>query len=106
MIFLGNLLMGLASVLNLFLGIFLILIIARAIISWVSADPYNPIVRFINMSTDPLLRPIQRRIRPINGSLDLSPLILLAVIYFLQYVLVNNLQMYGARLANSGLLAP
>jgi YggT family protein len=105
MIFLGNLLQGLGSVLNLFLGFFLILVIARAVISWVSADPYNPLVRFILSTTDPLLRPIQRKIRPLNGTIDLSPLILLAVIYFLQFALVANLQIYGAELVRDGMMA-
>ena len=78
----GNFLEGIAQVLNWGLTIYLYIIIARAIISWVSPSPYNPIVQFLYTVTEPVLRYARRIIPPIGGTLDLSPLIVILVIYF------------------------
>jgi len=87
----GNFLEGIAQVLNWGLTIYLYIIIARAIISWVSPSPYNPIVQFLYAATEPVLRYARRIIPPIGGTLDLSPLIVILVIYFLRVFLVNSL---------------
>ena len=91
-------LLGLAYILRSVIWLLQILIIARVVISWVSADPYNPIVRFISSATEPLLYPIRRRIPPIGGGLDLSPLILLFGIIFLQYALVGSMEDYAIQM--------
>ncbi len=59
------------------------MIIIRVLLSWVSPDPYNPIVQFLSRATDPILRPIQRRM-PHLGGLDLSPIVALLLIMVLQ----------------------
>lgn len=87
----GNFLEGIAKVLNWGLTIYLYVIIARAIISWVSPSPYNPIVQFLYAATEPVLGYARRIIPPIGGTLDLSPLIVILVIYFVRVFLVNSL---------------
>jgi YggT family protein len=88
---LGNLLEALAAVLHLVLNIYIWVLVARAIISWVNPDPYNPIVRFLYRVTEPVLRPV-RNVLPLQGiGLDLSPMIVLLVIYVLDRFLVNSL---------------
>jgi YggT family protein len=88
----GNLLEALAGLLHLVLNIYIWIIIARAIISWVNPDPYNPIVRFLYRVTEPALRPI-RNLLPMQGiGLDLSPMILLLVIYILDSFVVRTLR--------------
>ncbi|MCB0332483.1 MAG: YggT family protein [Bdellovibrionales bacterium] len=76
-----------------------ILIIIRAVLSWVNPDPNNPIVQFLRASTDPMMRPIQRFIPPIGGGIDISPIVLLFGLYFLRYALVESLIGY-ARVLN------
>ncbi|MBI3793498.1 MAG: YggT family protein [Nitrospinae bacterium] len=93
----GNLVNAIAMVLDLVLQFFLWLIIIRALISWVSPDPYNPIVQFLIRATEPVLRPIQRIVPPFSG-LDLSPLIAIFGIYFLQAFLVKTLHDIAYRL--------
>jgi len=90
-IFAGNFLEGIAKVLNLVLTLYLYVIVARAIISWVSPSPYNPIVQFLYAATEPVLRYVRRIIPPIGGTIDVSPIIVIVVIYFLQQFLVNTL---------------
>jgi len=88
---LANFLGALAYVVDIVLTIFMWLIIARAILSWVSPDPYNPIVRFLYNVTEPVLG-LFRRILPLQfGGLDLAPLAALLVIVFLQKFLVATL---------------
>lgn len=88
---LGNFLMAVATLLNFVLGAYIWVVIARAVITWVNADPNNPIVRFLRQVTDPLLVKI-RRVVPVMGGLDLSPMILILIIIFLQSFLVPTLQ--------------
>ena len=58
------------------------LVIIAALVSWVSPDPRNPIVRFLTMTTEPLFRPFRRLVPPSRtGGLDLSPLFVLLIIY-------------------------
>jgi YggT family protein len=54
----------------------------------VSPDPSNPIVRFVYRVTEPVLRPVRHRLPTFQMGLDLSPMIVLLVIYFLQQFLV------------------
>jgi YggT family protein len=73
----------------LLLNIYMYIMIARALISWVNPDPYNPIVQFLRMATDPVLRFLRRYIPPIGGALDFTPLIVVFVIYFITKVLAQ-----------------
>lgn len=74
------------QVLDLFLTIYLWLVIARAIISWVNPSPYHPVVRFLDKVTEPLLRPLRRIIPPVYG-LDLTPIIVIFLIYLVKEIL-------------------
>lgn len=94
----ANFLNAIASLLNIILTIYMWVVIARAVLSWVSPDPYNPIVRFINNITEPLLYRVRRAL-PVNfGGLDLSPVIVLLAIIFLQAFVVKSLKMLALQL--------
>ena len=56
---------------------YILLIVARALISWVSPDPYNPIVRFLYRATEPVLRPVRHRLPTLAMGLDLSPMVVI-----------------------------
>lgn len=90
MFIVANLLEAIAYILNMGLTFLLILVFARAVISWVQASPYNPIVQFLYTTTEPILRPIRRRLPPMSG-IDISPLVVLVIIVFLQRALVQTL---------------
>jgi len=93
MIILSNFLIAIAKVLDIVLSIFMWIVIARAVLSWVSPDPYNPIVRFIHKVTEPVLYQVRKRI-PVNfGGIDFSPIIVFLAIIFLQRFVVHSL--YG-----------
>jgi len=98
MIILANVLGGIATVLDMLLGMVIFLVIGRAIISWVSPDPYNPIVRFLTQATEPMLKPLRRYIPLIGGTVDITPIVLLLALYFLKAALVNTLVDYSIKL--------
>ena len=85
-----NLLLAVASVMNMALSLYMFIIVARALISWVSPDPYNPIVQFLYTVTEPVLRPVRRRL-PVTG-VDISPIIIILAIIFLQQAVVETLR--------------
>ena len=88
----SNLVLALARLLELVLWAYFWIIIARAVLSWVSPDPFNPIMRFLYRVTEPLLRPLRRRLPTFQMGLDLSPMIVILAIYFLQVFLVESLR--------------
>ncbi|MCX8012388.1 MAG: YggT family protein [Desulfobacterota bacterium] len=100
MIFLAYFFEAVAYVIDIGLTIYLWVVFARAIISWVNPDPYNPIVVFLRRLTDPLLLLIRRRL-PFSLSrtgIDFSPLILILIIIFCQKFLVKSLYEVASRL--------
>jgi YggT family protein len=95
MFILGYFLTALAGVLNIVLTVAMVVVIARAILSWVSPDPHNPIVRVINQLSEPVLFPVRRRV-PYFAGIDFSPIIVLMIIFFLDEFLVNSLYRIAA----------
>ena len=92
MFVLGNFFAAIAMILHYVLWLYMWIIIARAVISWVSPDPYNPIVQFLYRATEPVLEPIRRKLPGGGFGLDLSPLIAILAIYFLDHFFVGTLQ--------------
>ncbi len=81
-------LQALARLVNFVLWAYMWIVIIRALVSWVNPDPHNPVVRLLHQITEPVLRPIRDRLPTWQLGLDLSPLIVILIIYFLQWFLV------------------
>lgn len=88
----ANLIRAVANLLGMVLQLYMWIIIARAILSWVSPDPRNPIVRFLYNATEPLLYRLRRALPVFAGGIDFSPIIVILGIYFLQVALVASLR--------------
>ena len=83
---------GLVDFIGWLLSLYSWVIIAAALISWVSPDPRNPIVLFLRQVTEPVLAPVRRLLPPWKtGGLDLSPLIVLLAIQFVERVVLTAL---------------
>ncbi|GIW42309.1 MAG: hypothetical protein KatS3mg076_2886 [Candidatus Binatia bacterium] len=91
MLVLANFLLALARALDLVLWLYLWIVVARALVSWVNPDPYNPIVRFLYGATEPVLSRVRRALPVFAGGIDFSPLVVIVGIYFLQIFLVGSL---------------
>jgi YggT family protein len=99
MFVLSNFLVAAARILDIGLTILYWLILIRALVSWVSPDPYNPIVQFLYKATEPILYPI-RKILPLGFrfGIDISPIIAFMAIMFLKSFLVRTLLDLAIRL--------
>ena len=91
MIVLGNLIEALAGLLNMVITLYVWVIIARAVISWVNADPYNPIVRTLCNLTDPVLYRLRQTLPMAFGGIDMSPIVALLILWFVRAFLVQSL---------------
>ena len=99
----GNVLMGLAEVLRWILWLYMWVLIGRAIISWVNADPRNGIVRFLILATEPVVERV-RRLLPMKlryFPLDLAFLVTLGIVIFLRYALAQTLIGLGMRMGGT-----
>ncbi len=94
----ANFLLALARVLDIVLSLYMWIIIGRAVISWVNPDPFNPIVRFLNAVTEPVLYPIRRRLPLSFSGVDFSPILVILLIIFIQSFLVQSLAQIASRL--------
>lgn len=99
MFIIGNFLKAIAIILDYALTFFMWLIIARAVLSWVNPDPYNPIVRFIHNVTEPVLYRIRSFVPTTFGGIDLSPIIAILGVIFLQTFVVGSLLRMAAMLS-------
>ena len=88
----------LLGLVNLAIQIYIYIIIARAIVSWVSPDPYNPIVRFLYRATEPVLRPVRERLPVATMGIDFSPMVVILALLFLQRFLVPVLYRFATEI--------
>jgi YggT family protein len=92
MFILGNLFEALAVILDKALWLYSLVVFIAVMISWVSPDPFNPVVQFLRSVTQPAFDWIRRRVPfAVIGMLDLSPMILLLVLWFARQFLVKSL---------------
>jgi YggT family protein len=89
----GYLFNAAATVLDLAINLYIWILVASAVISWVNPDPFNPIVRFLHRATEPVLRPVRRWLTgKIPGAgVDVSPLVVILCLVFIQRFAVQTL---------------
>jgi len=83
---------GFLTLIHYFLIIYIWLIVARALLSWVNPDPYNQLVRWLCLLTDPLLFRIRRTIPMPRSGLDFTPIIALILITFIDIFVLKTVR--------------
>lgn len=92
----GYFFVALARVLDIVLSLYFWIIVIAALMSWVRPDPYNPVVRFLRAVTDPVFYRVRRWFPFLTiGGFDLSPIVVILGIQFLQWFLVPTLLRLG-----------
>ena len=91
MFVLGNFIIAVAKITHVVLSIYMWIIIARAIISWVNPDPYNQIVQFLYRVTEPVLAQVRRWLPFGRMGIDISPIIVILAIYFFDEFLIKSM---------------
>jgi YggT family protein len=94
----GLIALAIVELLKLTINVFMFSVIILAILSWVSPGGYNPVANLLYQITAPLMRPARRMLPPMGG-LDLSPMVVIIVLYLLILLLVDPLQHWAAGLA-------
>jgi YggT family protein len=103
MIILANVMGALATVLNSLIGMIMLALILQALMSWLNPNPHSPFYRVLSSITDPVLRPLRARIPPIGG-IDLTPIIVILILMFMQNALVKSLHDYSELMRAEALL--
>lgn len=86
------LIVALARIVDMAFNIYFFIVIARALVSWVNPDPYNPIVRFLHSATDPVLYRLRRMLPFLQaGAFDFSPIALLILLSVAQQLIMSFL---------------
>jgi YggT family protein len=99
MFVLANLIEAVAVILDRVLQIYSFVVLVAVLVSWVSPDPYNPIIRVLRAATEPVFEWIRRRLPfAVVGALDLSPLVVFFLIWFAQRFLVVSMLDVAVRL--------
>jgi YggT family protein len=98
----GLVVMALADLVDFVLLLYLALILVRVLLSFISVERSNPIVPLVIQLTEPLLRPIRRRV-PAMGGLDFSPAIVMLAIALMRVLLVAPLSDIGKQLAQAAM---
>jgi YggT family protein len=91
----GNIILGIAEVLDWILVAAMWVIAIRALLSWVNPDPYNPIIRVLSSITEPILRPLRKLAPPYKIGIDISPIIAFLILVFSRIAIVNTLIRIG-----------
>lgn len=92
----GYFFVAVARVLDIVLSLYFWIIVISALMSWVRPDPYNPIVRFLRAMTEPVFYRIRRWLPFLSvGGFDLSPIVAILAVQFLQWFLVPTLMRLG-----------
>ena len=87
-----NIASTLAYVVDIAFEVYIFILFARVICSWIRVNPYGKVFQFIFSLTEPMLAPI-RRLMPRTMMLDFSPMILMFVLILLQRLLLMLIYM-------------
>ena len=99
MFILGNILSAFAAVLQKVLELYSLVVVIAVLVQWVRPDPFNPIVQFLRAVTEPAFERVRRYLPfTVVGFLDLAPMVVLLVIWFLQLALIPSLYDVATRM--------
>ena len=94
----SNFILAAAQLLDRSLWAYLWVVFIAVAMTFFSPDPFNPVVRFFRAATEPVFRLVRRRLPVEVGSFDLSPLVVIALAWFIRAFLVRTLAELASRL--------
>ena len=95
---LSTFLSAVATILHTVINVYIWVIIAAALISWVRPDPYNQIVQLLYRLTEPVDDRLRRLVPTVIGGVDLAPIIVLLALQFTDLFFVRLLHEFAASL--------
>lgn len=99
MIVLANTLSAIALVLGSLLNIYFWIVVIAAVLTWVRPDPYNPIVRTLQLLTEPVFYRVRKWLPfTYTSGLDFSPVVVLLAIELINRIVIASLAQYALAL--------
>ena len=98
MIVIATFVSAVADILGMVIYAYIWIVIIASLITWVRPDPYNPIVQMLDRLTRPAFEFVQRYV-PSVGGLDLSPIMIILGLQFVNLFFVNLLKQIALSLA-------
>lgn len=99
----ANFFYALARILNFVVSAYTIVIVFRVILSWIQIPSLYKVAVIVYKLTEPLLKPIRKYVPPHKmGGLDISPMILLIILMFINSFVIRTLMQYATRLPRPG----
>lgn len=99
MIFLANFLLAISKILNLLLMIYVWILIIRAVLSWIPIPSLRQLAIIAYALTEPVLKPVRRFVPPYKfGGLDLSPMIVIIILLFIDTFLLKSLSLQAQQI--------
>lgn len=97
---LGTIFIALAKVFSLIIGIYTFIVAGAVIVSWVRADPYNPIVNFLYQVTEPVFSRFRRFLPSFlyRTGIDWTPMLVIIILIFLETIISGTLRDIGISL--------
>ena len=100
---LGNFIRAVAWLIHHLIQLYILVIIIRSVISWMGNIPPNTFTRVMRRLTDPVFRMVHKYIPfTIVGRIDISPIIIVVALYFLDLFIYNLLMDYARLLIRGG----
>ncbi len=78
---------------DLLFQVYILIIVVRALISWVPHNPFNPVVAFVATVTEPVLGPIRRGLPPNSLGIDASPIVAIILLWALWKIVIYVLSL-------------
>ena len=91
MFLIANMLVAVAQILDYVLWAYAWILLGRVVISYINADPNNPLIRFLYSVTEPVLERVRAKLPVSSGGFDFSPILVWLAVMFLQRFLVRSL---------------
>ena len=91
MFILANFILAVANILDIALFLYMVIVIGRAVLTWIKHDPDHVVIKFVHSVTEPVLAGIKKKLPLVYGGFDFSPLVVVLAIYFFQTFVIESL---------------
>lgn len=86
--------MGIVTLIDIAFEVYMALMMARIILSWIKHNPHQPIIKFVYETTEPVLGFFRRVIPPI-GAIDISPIVAFLALGLVKSILIRMIFFIG-----------
>jgi len=103
MILFANFLLASSRVIHIALMVYIWILVGRVILSWIQVPSLYQIAVILYRITEPVLKPVRKFVPPYRmGGLDISPMIVILILWFLDMFVVRSMTLYAYQILRGG----